>query len=265
MLNIAIQAARQASKVILRYVDQMDKVQVSEKSENDFVTQVDQQSEAIIINEIRKSYPNHPMLAEESGDIPGKQTDFCWIIDPLDGTRNFKHGFSHFCISIALMIRNQPEIGVVYDPIRQDLFTATRGQGAYLNSRRIRVSQTKKLQSALIGTGFPILKSDATTYFQQFETVFMQCADIRRTGSAALDLAYVAAGKLDGFWQSGLQIWDIAAGALMIKEAGGAITDFHDGDTYLHQGQVLAGNLKIHKALICLSEQCSAAQRFIAQ
>lgn len=250
MLNIAIQAARQASKVILRYMDQMSKVDITPKGQNDFVTQVDKMSEEIIINEIHKNYPNHAILAEESGEHKSHE-EFCWIIDPLDGTRNFMHGFPQFSISIAVMKKNQPEVGLVYDPIRQELFTATRGQGAYFNSRRMRVSGIRKIDMALIGTGFPYCdKGGIKKYLSTFENVFTHCGDIRRAGSAALDLAYVAAGRLDGFWESNLQIWDVAAGALMVKEAGGSVTDFQGGETYLDHGNIVAGNTKVHKSLI---------------
>lgn len=252
MLNIAIQATRQASRTLLRYVDQTDKLDVSEKSTNDFVTQIDKQVEEIIINDIQKAYPKHAFLAEETKhNTKALDQDFCWIIDPLDGTRNFIHGFPHFSISIALMMRGQLEVSLVYDPIRQDLFTATRGQGAYLNSRRIRVSPTKKLSHCLIGTGFPFHdKEKISAYLKTFETVFMNCGDIRRGGSAALDLAYVASGKLDGFWEADLDAWDVAAGILLIKEAGGIVTNFHGTDDCLLAGQIVAGNAKIHKDLL---------------
>ena len=252
MLNIAIQAARQASRMILRYMDQMDKVEITEKSQNDFVTQIDQLSEEIIITEIQKAYPYHAILAEESGH--GKNDhDYCWIIDPLDGTRNFMHGYPQFCISIALTKKNVLELGLVYDPIRQELFTATRGQGAYLNSRRIRISENRKMDKALIGTGFPFRhKENIKNYLAAFENVFTQCSDIRRAGSAALDLAYVACGRLDAFWESNLHIWDVAAGSLMIKEAGGIVCDFQGGETHLERGNIVAGNPKILKELIAL-------------
>ncbi len=257
MLNIAVQAARQSSRMILRYMDQMDKVEITEKSQNDFVTQIDKLSEEIIITEIHKAYPHHAILAEESGH--GKNDhDYCWIIDPLDGTRNFMHGYPQFCISIALTKKNVVELGLVYDPIRQELFTATRGQGAYLNSRRIRISQNRKMDKALIGTGFPFRnKENIKNYMAAFENVFTQCGDIRRAGSAALDLAYVACGRLDGFWESNLQIWDIAAGSLMIKEAGGIVCDFQGGETHLERGNIIAGNPKILKELIALIQPCA--------
>ncbi|OGT51082.1 MAG: inositol monophosphatase [Gammaproteobacteria bacterium RIFCSPHIGHO2_12_FULL_42_13] len=249
-LNIAIQAARAAAKVVVRYVDQIDKVVISEKSAHDFVTQVDQQSEAIIIETIQHVYPNHAILAEESGELSG-HSEYTWIIDPLDGTRNFVHGFPHFSISIAVLKNNQPEIGLVYDPIRQELFTASQGQGAYANNRRMRVSTAKKLDNTLIGTGFPFRNRDKTeACFDFIKKIFSQCGDIRRTGSAALDLAYVAAGRLDAFWEMGLGPWDIAAGAILIKEAGGVITDFQGGDAYLKTGNVACGNIKIHQVLL---------------
>jgi len=252
MLNIAIQAARAASKIIIRHIDQLDKLEITEKAHNDFVTQVDKQSEAIIIETIRKAYPAHCILAEESGQYDGNQNDFCWIIDPLDGTKNFLHGYPHFCISIALARKNITECALIYDPIRQDLFTATRGQGSYLNSRRIRVSDVKKMSGALIGTGFPYHHDAALSksHLSIFETIFSTASSVRRGGAAALDLAYVASGKLDGFWEAGLQPWDIAAGALLVKEAGGAITDFSGSDFYLKNGNIVSGNMKIQKELL---------------
>lgn len=253
MLNIAVQAARQASKIILRFMDQMDKVEITEKSHNDFVTQIDKMSEECVITHIKKAYPDHCILSEEIGYQKGFNEDYCWVIDPLDGTHNFIHGFPQFAISIAVMKNNVTELGLVYDPIRQELFTATRGQGAYVNSRRMRISTTSKMEKSLIGTGFPFRnKETIKTYLDIFEKVFSRCGDIRRTGSAALDLAYVAAGRLDAFWESNLMNWDMAAGALMIKEAGGIVCDFQGGETYLENGKIVAGNPKILKELIGL-------------
>ena len=253
MLNIAVQAARQSSRIILRFLDQMDKVEITEKSINDFVTQVDKMSEETIISHIKKAYPDHSIMSEESGYQKGFNEDYCWVIDPLDGTRNFMHGYPHFSISIAVMKNNVTELGLVYDPIRQELFTATRGQGAYVNSRRMRISAAKRLGQTLIATGFPFRsKENIKSYLNIFEKIFTKCGDIRRAGSAALDLAYVAAGRLDGFWESNLFNWDIAAGALMIIEAGGIVTDFQNAETYLESGNIVAGNPKIHKELIGL-------------
>ncbi len=261
MLNIAIQAARAAGKVIVRFEDQMDKVSITEKNQNDLVTQVDHLSEATIIEHIQKAYPHHTILAEESGlhSEESQTSDYCWIIDPLDGTKNFVHGFPQYCISIALMHKNVLTLAVVYDPIRQDLFTATKGQGAYLNSRRIRVSPTKKLENALIGTGFPFRdKQHLKPYLNTFQTIFPRASDIRRAGAAALDLAYVAAGKLDGFWEAALKPWDMAAGVLLIKEAGGMVSDFHNEGNFLDSGNIIAGNLRVHKELVSLVQQSLA-------
>lgn len=256
MLNIAIQAVRQASKIIVRFEDQLDKLTVNEKSQNDLVTQVDHMAEEEIIASINRAYPNHAFLAEESGRHGEQSNEFCWIIDPLDGTKNFVHGFPQYCISIALLHKNQLEIGVVYDPIRQDLFTAVKGQGAHLNNRRIRVSGTKKLENALVGTGFPFRdKSHIKPYLNTFQTIFPKVSDIRRAGAAALDLAYVAAGKLDGFWEATLKPWDMAAGVLLIKEAGGIVSDFHNEGRFMDSGNIVAGNPKIHKELIGLIQE----------
>lgn len=252
MLNVAIQAARKASRVILRYVDQVEQIEITQKSVNDYVTQVDKQSEEIILTEIKKAYPAHAFYTEETTNDPSAlKKDYCWIIDPIDGTRNFMHGLPHFAISIALQVKGELEVGLVYDPVRQELFTATRGKGAYLNSRRIRVSPTKKLEHCLIATGFPFYNKESTSDFlKTFEKVFMRCGDIRRAGSAALDLAYVAAGRIDGLWENGLEAWDIAAGILLIKEAGGIVSDYHGNDTCLKSGEVVVGNQKIQKELL---------------
>lgn len=249
MINIAISAARRAGEVIIRKLERIDTLTINEKQANDFVTEVDIQSEQIIIDTIRNAYPNHAILAEESGEHPGE--DVVWIIDPLDGTKNYCHGFPHIAISIAVQIKNKIEHGLIYDPLRQEFFTASRGRGAQLNARRIRVTQRKQLQHALLGTGFPFRdKKLLPVYLKTFESLFMQCGGVRRAGSAALDLAYVAAGRLDGFWEFGLKPWDIAAGTLMIKEAGGLVSDFQGGETYMQSGNIVAGNPKIFKHLL---------------
>lgn len=250
MLNIAVQAARNASKIIVRYVDRLDSVEVNEKNRNDFVTQVDQLSEQEIINTIQKAYPSHAILAEESGITKG-EGDYVWVVDPLDGTTNFIHAFPQFSVSIALKHRDKLEVAVVYDPLRQELFTAVRGEGAQLNNRKIRVSSCKKMDAALIGTGFPFKKNQHfKSYLNTFEAIFPKTAGVRRAGSAALDLAYVAAGRLDGFWEIALKEWDMAAGILLIKEAGGLVGDFHDEVNYLDSGNLVAGNPKIYKSLL---------------
>lgn len=244
MLNIGIRAARAAGDHIVRNMDRIEGMNVSNKGLNDFVSDVDKQAESIIINVIHKSYPAHGILAEESGQHGGHE--FRWIVDPLDGTTNFLHGFPHFAVSIALEHKGALEQAVIYDPLKQELFTASRGGGAYLNNRRIRVSQCKSLDGALLGTGFPFGDSDKLeTFIKSFRAIFPMTAGIRRAGTASLDLAYVACGRLDGFWEYGLKIWDIAAGALMIIEAGGIIKDFDNSDNYMKSGNVVSANPKL--------------------
>ena len=252
LLNVAIQAARNAAKIIVRSFDRLDTLEIDEKETNDFVTQVDMLSEQEIIHTIRKSYPNHAILAEESGFDAG-QDEYVWIIDPLDGTTNFIHGFPHFAISIALSYRNQLEVGVVYDPLRQELFTAARGQGAQLDNRKIRVSPCQKFNRALLGTGFPFKEETyLKPYLKLFETIFPKTAGVRRAGAAALDLAYVASGRLDGYWEFGLNPWDMAAGILLVKEAGGLVGDIHGKEDVMKTGNVVVGNPKIYPILVDL-------------
>jgi myo-inositol-1(or 4)-monophosphatase len=247
--NIAIRAARSASKIILHSIDKLDSLEIKHKSRHDFVTQVDKAAEQEIIETIRKSYPDHAILGEESG-LSG-ENDHLWIIDPLDGTTNYIHGLPQFAISIAHQYKGQIENGVIYDPIRQDLFVANRGKGARLNDKRIRVSNRFKLENALLGTGFPYTQPEQLCqYLEAFKEIFPQIAGIRRCGAATLDLAYVAAGFLDGFWEMNLSSWDIAAGILMIKEAGGLVSDFKGGEDYLSTGNVVAGNPKIFKIIL---------------
>lgn len=250
MLNIAIQAARNAGKVIVRYVDHVNPNTLSESERNTLIQQVDQVAEEEITAVIQKSYPDHSILTEENG-LKAKDENCCWLIDPLDGITNFIHGFPQFAISIALRHYGKLEVAVVYDPLRQELFTATRGEGAQLNSRKIRVSACKKLENALIGTGFPLKQtSHLKPYLNTFETLFPQTAGIRRAGSAVLDLAYVAAGRLDGFWESYLKPCDMAAGLLLIKEAGGIFSDFHGEKNHMENGTLVAGNARISKAIL---------------
>lgn len=252
-VNIATQAARAASRTILRYMDQLDQITVTEKQRNDFVTEVDKLSEEVIIQHIQKAYPRHAIISEECGALGNESGEYTWIIDPLDGTKNYIMGFPHFAISIAVVKQDQLEAACIYDPIRQELFTAAKGKGAQLNNKRIRVSATTKLDSALVGTGFPFLNTDAqSAYLKQFNNILPNVADIRRAGAAALDLAYVAAGRLDAFWEPTLKSWDIAAGALLIQEAGGVITDYNNGKDFLKSGNVVAGNIKTHASLLDL-------------
>ena len=254
MLNIAVRAARRAGNIITRSLEKVDQLDITEKSPNDFVSDVDRMAEEAIINVLHDAYPEHSILAEESGAVSGKgnnSDEYQWIIDPLDGTTNFLHGFPQFAVSIAFKHKGRLEQAVVYDPMRQELFTASRGGGAQLNDRRLRVSNRRELNGALLGTGFPFkAQKHLDTYLETFKALFPMTAGIRRPGSAALDLAYVAAGRLDGFWEIGLNPWDMAAGALLIQEAGGLISDFNGGNEYLESGNVVAGNPKVFKAIL---------------
>jgi myo-inositol-1(or 4)-monophosphatase len=254
MLNTAIKAARSAGGIINRASLDLDLLKVNTKSPNDFVTEVDHKAEAIIIETLLGAYPGHGILAEESGRAHGaKDSEFVWIIDPLDGTTNFIHGFPVYSVSIALAFRGQVQQAVVYDPTRNDLYFASKGRGAFLNDRRLRVSKRIRLAECLIGTGFPFRKGDNfKRYMQMFEVVMQSCAGLRRPGSAALDLCYVAAGYTDGFFETGLSPWDIAAGSLMVTEAGGLIGNFTGEADYLYQREVLAGSPKIYAQLVSL-------------
>lgn len=250
VVNIAINAARNASKIIMSMWGRVDIRDISEKSRNDFVTEVDKLAESEIIKTLKKPYPDHTFIAEESGIAQGDES-YVWIIDPLDGTTNYIHGIPHFAVSIAMKYKNKLEHAVIFDPIRNELFTATRGEGARLNDRRLRVSQQSKIEHALLGTGFPYKTPEAIDpYLRVFENLLPQVRGMRRAGSAALDLAYVAAGRFDGFWEFFLSPWDIAAGALLIKEAGGLVGDIYGGEKYLETGHIVAGNNKIFKALL---------------
>ncbi|MEE9452702.1 MAG: inositol monophosphatase family protein [Gammaproteobacteria bacterium] len=250
ILNIAINAATRASEIINRNIDQIDTLTITEKQVNDFVCEVDIQAERVIIDTIRKSYPWHCIITEESGQLGGYD-EFTWIVDPLDGTANYLHGFPHYSISIAIKHKDKLEHGIVYDPVRKELFTASRGQGAQLNERRIRVGTQQRLDKALLGTGFPFRdKQLSKRYLQTFEAFFAKCSGIRRAGSAALDLAYVAAGRLDGFWEFSSKIWDVAAGALLVKEAGGLVSDFSGNEEHFTSGNIVAANPRIFKGLL---------------
>jgi myo-inositol-1(or 4)-monophosphatase len=250
VLTIARRAALGASRVLLRHFDHLERLTVTAKNRNDFVSEADTQAEREIIQILRKTYPNHGILAEETGEQPG-QDDYQWVIDPLDGTTNFLHGIPHFAISIAFRHKNRLEAGLVYDPIRQEMFTASRGEGAQINDRRIRVSGIIQLENALLGTGFPFRHPQhQAAYLRFFGSLFGKCVEIRRAGAASLDLAYVASGRLDGFWEIGLKAWDIAAGVLIVQEAGGLISDFDGGNDFMKSGNIVAGNPKVLKALL---------------
>lgn len=263
-LNIAVKAARLAGSIITRHLEQLDSTKVFEKGYNDFVTVVDKAAEDAIIDTIYKAYPNHAILGEETGAHPGNpqdnSNDCVWVIDPLDGTMNYVHGFPQFAVSIGIKQKGQVEHAVVYDPVTQDLYTASRGCGAQLNNRRIRASRLSGLENALIGTAFPFqhrqrkLEYSKDSHWQQhleiLRIVQARCSDTRKVGSAALNLAYVASGRLDGYWEPGLKEWDIAAGTLLVKEAGGFVTDFEGDNNFLESGNVVCGARKVYTELL---------------
>ena len=249
LLNIAVRAARRAGELIVRNLNNLESLTVTAKSRNDFVSEVDRAAEAQIVEVIHRHYPDHAILAEEGG-AQGEH-EFRWIIDPLDGTTNFLHGFPVFAVSIACEHKGRLEHAVVYDPMRQELFTASRGGGAHLDNRRIRVSKQRTLEGALIGTGFPFRANDRylDAYFAMLKAATQSTAGIRRPGAAALDLAYVAAGRIDGFWELGLAPWDTAAGTLLVQEAGGRIGTL-SGEEYRQGGHVVAGSPRVYAAML---------------
>ena len=254
MINVAVKAARAAGAIINRAALDVEAVRISQKQVNDFVTEVDQAAEQIIIETLLTAYPGHGIHAEESGKEHGaKDSEFVWIIDPLDGTTNFIHGLPVYCVSIALAVKGKIEQAVIYDPTRNDLFTATKGRGAYMNDRRLRVSKRIRMQECLISTGFPFRPGDDfQTYLKMMGDVMQRTAGLRRPGAAALDLAYVAAGFTDGFFETGLQPWDVAAGSLLVTEAGGLVGNFTGEAEFLEQKECLAGNPKIYGQLVSI-------------
>jgi myo-inositol-1(or 4)-monophosphatase len=245
MLNIAVRAARAAGRITMRYFERIDTLKVQTKSRNDFVSDVDHAAEIAIIQELRSKYPDHAILAEESGAHNGRggaDSELEWVIDPLDGTTNYLHGFPQWAISIGLRRQGRMELAVIYDPLHEELFTAERGGGAKLNDRKIRVTQRRGIEGALIGTGIPFRDpADLDVYLPMLRAMIENTAGVRRPGSAALDLAYVAAGRYDGYWERGLQPWDIAAGILLVREAGGFVEPMRDGQDLLEDGQMVAG------------------------
>jgi myo-inositol-1(or 4)-monophosphatase len=242
LINIAVTAARLAGDIIVRHLEQVDRLEITAKNSTEYFTEVDIKAEQAIIQSIRKAHPDHGIIAEESG-IQDGDAESVWIIDPLDGTTNYIHGFPFFSVSIALRVKNRIEHGVIFDPLRNELFTASRGRGARLNDRRLRVSKETQLSSALLGTGFPFRDINlAERYLHTFKALFGKCAGVRRTGSAALDLAYV--------WEFGLRPWDIAAGILLIREAGGLVSDMQGGEDFFKHGDVVAGTPKVFKSLL---------------
>jgi myo-inositol-1(or 4)-monophosphatase len=253
MLGIAVRAARRAGAIINRAARDVDLLAVSRKRHADFVTEVDRAAEEAVIEILHRAYPDHAILAEESGARAGQagESEYTWIIDPLDGTTNFIHGFPQYAVSIGLKHKGVLAQGVIYDPTKNELFTATRGRGAYLNERRMRVSKRTQLDEALIGTGFPFREIDSLDeYLGMFREITARTAGVRRAGAAALDIAYVAAGRLDGFWEMGLSPWDMAAGALLVQEAGGLVGDFSGEADYLDSGRIVCGNPKIFAQLV---------------
>ena len=247
-VNTAVKAARKAGSIIVRHIDQLDQLTVEVKGRNDFVSSVDKLAEEEIIYTIKETYPDHAILGEESGHQG--ESDYQWIIDPLDGTTNYLHGFPQYAVSIAVKHNNAIQHGVIFDPLRNELFAASRGSGARLNDIRIRVSKANALQRSLIGTGFPFRQNkEVDGYLECLKDVMQNSHGIRRAGSAALDLAYVACGRLDGFWESDLQAWDIAAGTLLIQEAGGLVSDFNGEDKFMDNGNIIAANPKVFIAL----------------
>ena len=271
MINVAIKAARAAGAIINRAALDVESVRVSQKQVNDFVTEVDQAAEQAIIDILLTAYPGHAIWAEESGRTQGAQdSDYVWIIDPLDGTTNFIHGLPIYCVSIALAVKGRVEQAVVFDPTRNDLFTATRGRGAFMNDRRLRVSKRVRLQECLISTGFPFRPGDDfKTYLSMMSEVMQRSAGLRRPGAAALDLAYVAAGFTDAFFETGLQPWDVAAGSLLVTEAGGLVGNLTGEADFLEQKECLAGSPRIYGLLVALlgkySKFASAADKALAK
>lgn len=251
MLNIAVRAARRAGTIITQHLSNPSAIETTQKGQNDFVTNVDKQAEAAIIEVIQKAYPDHTIIGEESGQLLGSDDSIQWVIDPLDGTTNFVKGFPHFAVSIAARQNGRTEVAVVYDPIRNELFTAVRGQGAQLNGYRLRMADLKSIEGTVLATGFPFkYKQFSQNYMSMVNALFVHCADFRRTGCASLDLAYVACGRVDGYFEIGLKPWDFMAGELIVREAGGVITDFVGDNHYLDSGNLVAGNAKVVRGIL---------------
>jgi myo-inositol-1(or 4)-monophosphatase len=250
MLNTAVKAARKAASIITRASHDIEKLTIQTKQQNDFVSEVDRAAEDAIVSALHEAYPTHGFIAEESGP-QNADAEFVWVIDPLDGTTNFLHGFPQYCVSIGLLHKGVPNQAVVFDPNRNELFTAGKGVGAYLNDRRIRVTKVDRLENALMGTGFPYREiGGIDEYMRMFKNMTLSCSGIRRPGAAALDLAWVAAGRLDGFWEIGLSPWDMAAGALLVREAGGLVGDLNGEDKHLDSGRIVASNGKIFASIL---------------
>lgn len=257
MLNIAIRAARKAGNIIAKSYERRDEIQSNAKGNHDFVTNVDKAAESIIIETIQASYPDHSFVSEEAGVIKGKNTDIQWVIDPLDGTTNFIKGFPHFSVSIAIRVKARTEVAVVYDPIKNELFTAVRGEGAKLNETRLRISERRDMKGAVLATGFPFKQPKyMPPQMAVMNTLIAEIADFRRAGSAALDLCYVAADRVDGFFEFGLKPWDCAAGDLIAREAGAVVCDFNAGHTYLKSGNIIAAHPRVVKDMLTAIQPC---------
>ncbi|MBU2979170.1 inositol-1-monophosphatase [Alteromonas sp. C1M14] len=251
MLNIAVRAARVAGQIIVRGFENRSDLTKEIKGVNDYVTLIDKEAEQAIINKIQQSYPDHCFLGEESGETHGTETEFQWIIDPLDGTTNFIKGIPHFAVSIALLHKGRLDQAVVFDPIRSEIFTASRGQGAQVNGYRIRTTKPKDLSETVLATALPFKeKAQFGEFALSLNKIFRECGDIRRGGSAALDMAYVAAGRMDGYWERGIKAWDIAAGELLVREAGGLVTDFVGNNDPMYKGEIVAGSPKVVQNLV---------------
>ena len=257
-LNVAITAARNAGNLINQNIEKLDRIKVSQKSVSEFVSEVDTLAEQMIISEIEKHFPEHNILGEESGDL-GKDSDICWIIDPLDGTHNFLHGNPHCCVSIAMKQGDQVELAVVYDPFRNELFSATKGSGAQLDGRRIRVSDKSKLSDSLLVTGFPFRQGpQMKPWLKTFATILPRAESVQRTGSSVLDFAWLACGRYDGLWEFGMKEWDIAAGSLLVTEAGGLISDLRGSKDVFKSGDVVAGTPKVYEKVKSIIDHCLA-------
>ena len=251
MLNIGVRAARAAGRVITKNMGRLDSIRIEKKGHNDFATEADREAEAEIVETLLKAYPDHGVIGEENGQLGKSDSEFQWIVDPIDGTMNFIHGFPHFCVSIALYQNDRPFQAIVYDPVRQELFTGGKGEGAYLDGRRIRVSGAKQLKDALVTTGYPYRAGQNIDFeMATHKTLVEKSSGVRTAGSSALELAYIAAGRLDGAWFSGLKKWDFAAGALLVREAGGLVNDYQGGDTWSESGNLIAGSPKVHHELL---------------
>lgn len=262
MLNIAVRAARRAGTVIVRGYRRLDEVKFERKGHHDYVSQVDRDAESAIVDTLSTAYPDHQILAEESGS--SGQSDHVWIIDPLDGTLNFLHGYPQFAVSIALTVKGRLDQAVIYDPMRDELFTASRGAGAQLNGHRMRVARRLQLDNALLATGFSVRrKSELRARLDSLGDMLDHCADVRRAGAAALDLAYVACARLDGFWEFGLKPWDVAAGSLLIQESGGLVGDTEGGNAHVERGDIVAANPKLFRQILTVLAHQRAAQAAI--